>query len=103
MALDKEGKPWEEIGPNPEPLMYKFGGVVNRSYSITTMPLRCVPNCPRDFETSRTSSLTQHQARCPAYAARRTAAEHLRATVSNAYKQRIAARKKLKSMVCSWL
>jgi hypothetical protein len=64
------------------------------------MPLQCVHNCPKNFETSRKASLTHHQAQCPAYSAQRTAAEHLRVTRSNDKKQRIAARNKLKSMVC---
>ena len=63
------------------------------------MPLRCVHNCPKNFETSRKASLTYHQALCPAYLAQRTAAEHLRVTRSNDKKQRIAGRKKLKAMV----
>ena len=69
-------------------------------HPIITMPLRCVHNCPKNFETSRKASLTHHQAQCPAYSAQRTAAEHLRVTRSNDKKQRIAARNKLKSMVC---
>jgi hypothetical protein len=67
---------------------------------IITMPLRCVHNCPKNFETSRKASLTHHQAQCPAYSAQRTAAEHLRVTRFNDKKQRIAARNKLKSKVC---
>ena len=66
-----------------------------------TMPLHCVQNCPKDFETSRKASLTHHQAQCPAYLAKKTAAEHLRVTRSKDRKLQIAARQKFKSIV--WL
>ena len=69
--------------------------------TTSNMPLRCVQDCPKDFETSRKASLTHHQAQCPAYSAQRSAAEHLRLTRS---KQRLGnlARNKVKSMVCQY-
>ena len=71
------------------------------TYSIiTTMPFRCVHNCPKNFKTSCKVSLTHHQAQCPAYSAQRIAVECLRATQSNDTKQRIAVHRKFKSMVC---